>query len=111
MEVAKEEAQLWLWWNMRLWIAFPAIFPRFIIMLRSIINFPFDMPFLNMKSATLTMCQNFLAMTGKFCSIFVGCFDLWVRMGFVEDSFFFLLGIKGRENLLGEFERREFGNI
>ena len=51
-------------------MAFPAILPRFIIMLRSSIIFRFDMPFLSMKKATRTMLRILLAaITGTLGSI------------------------------------------
>ena len=51
-------------------MAFPAILPRFIIMLRSSIIFRFEMPFLSMKKATRTMLRILLAaITGTLGSI------------------------------------------
>ena len=51
-------------------MAFPAILPRFIIMLRSSISFRFEMPFLSMKKATRTMLRILLAaITGTLGSI------------------------------------------
>lgn len=56
-------------------MAFPAILPRFIIMLRSSISFLFDMPFLSMKKATRTMLHMLFAVTGTFASISLFCFQ------------------------------------
>lgn len=70
-EEAEDDDEEARWWNMRFCKALPpAILPRFIIMLRSVNNLLFDMPFLNKNNATLTKFQNFLAMMiGRFCSI------------------------------------------
>lgn len=71
--------------------ALPAILLRFMSMLRSASIFPLEMPFLSMKYSTFTIFKNFLAMIGRFCSIFgfvLLCFlmfVLWREKGFVRE--------------------------
>jgi hypothetical protein len=70
-------------------MAFPAILPRFIIMLRSSISFLFDTPFRSMKKATRTMLHTLFAVIGTLGSISIFCFES-ENFFFFSISFLFL---------------------